>query len=701
MKNEDKINILLVDDRPENLLALEAIIERDDYNLVKASSGEEALKNLLKYDFAAILLDVQMPGMDGFGTAKIIKAREKTKNIPILFITANNMDTEHIFMGYSLGAIDYILKPFDPIILKAKVEGFVEIYKMKRTLIHQANALEEKNKVIEYMAFHDGLTDLPNRRMFNDQLLLKLNHAKRMKQTLGIMYLDLDRFKYVNDSLGHIVGDRLLKEVSKRLSTSVREGDFVSRVGGDEFNIILAETDREKALEVAENIKESFSQPFIIDQYELFITTCIGLSVFPYDGEDSNTLMKNADVALYRAKEQGKNKFKVYHSGMNIQSYRTFLLQNDLRKAIENEELKLVFQPRVNSKSGKITSAESLLRWHHPSWGAISPSEFIPIAEETDQIVEIGKWVLQKVCEQIRVWNKKELIPIRIAINFSARQFLQKNLIEHIQQVLSETNINPELLEIEITESVLLGNEDVITSTLQQLRKMGIKISLDDFGTGYSSLNYLIRFPFDAIKIDKSFIDEILNQQNNSKAIIQFMISLANSINMSVIAEGIETEEQLKEINNLNCDEVQGYLFSPPLLSSDFEQFFVDRSKNPFVFREEDRTKITTMHLLSNSNPGTENKDINEDKKLKKDVLDLALTQIKESYSISSREMDVFKLIMDGLTNKEISEQLFISEHTVKNHITRIFQKLNVTDRVQAIAMVYETFMNEGDTLFN
>ncbi|MBS4197758.1 EAL domain-containing protein [Lederbergia citri] len=694
MKNEDKINILLVDDRPENLLALEAIIERDDYNLVKASSGEEALKYLLKYDFAAILLDVQMPGMDGFGTAKIIKAREKTKNIPILFITANNMDTEHIFMGYSLGAIDYILKPFDPIILKAKVEGFVEIYKLKQTLIHQANALEEKNKVIEYMAFHDGLTDLPNRRMFNDQLLFKLNHAKRMKQTLGIMYLDLDRFKYVNDSLGHIVGDRLLKEVSKRLSASVREKDLVSRVGGDEFNIILVDTDREKALEVAENIVERLSQRFIIDQYEIFITTCIGLSVFPYDGEDSNTLMKNADVALHRAKEQGKNKFKVYHSGMNMQSYRTFLMQNDLRKAIENEELELVFQPRVNIKSGKITSAESLLRWNHPSWGAISPSEFIPIAEETDQIVEIGKWVLQKVCEQIQIWNKKDLNPIRIAINFSARQFLQKNLIEHIQQVLTETNINPELLEIEITESVLLGNEDVITSTLQQLRKMGIKISLDDFGTGYSSLNYLRRFPFDTIKIDKSFIDDILNHQNNSKAVIQFMISLANSINMSVIAEGIETEEQLKEINNLNCDEVQGYLLSPPLLSSDFEKFFVNRSKNPFVFREEDRTKMTTVHL-------SENTDINDDKKFKKDVLDVALTYIKKSYSISSREMEVFELIMDGLTNKEISEQLFISEHTVKNHITRIFQKLNVTDRVQAIALVYETFMNEGNTLFN
>ena len=332
---EDNINILLVDDRPENLLTLEAIIEREDYHLMKASSGEEALKYLMKYDFAAILLDVQMPGMDGFGTAKIIKAREKTKNIPILFITANNMDTEHIFMGYSVGAIDYILKPFNPIILKAKVEGFVQMYRMKQKLIQQADALAERNRIIEYMAFHDGLTDLPNRRLFQDQLLLKLNQAKKMNQTLGIMYLDLDRFKYVNDSLGHIVGDKLLQEVAKRLSSSVREGDFVARIGGDEFNIMLPDTDRENALEVAENILESFKKPFFIDHYELFITTCIGLSIFPYDGEDSISLLKNADAALYRAKEQGKNKYKVFHSGMNILSYRTFLMQNDLRKAIE------------------------------------------------------------------------------------------------------------------------------------------------------------------------------------------------------------------------------------------------------------------------------------------------------------------------------------------------------------------------------
>lgn len=690
LKIDDQINILLVDDRPENLLALEAIIEKEEYNLVKASSGEEALKCLLKFDFAAILLDVQMPGMDGFGTAKIIKAREKTKNIPILFITANNMDSEHIFMGYSVGAIDYILKPFDPIILKAKVDGFVEIYKMKQTLVAQASALEEKNKVIEYMAFHDGLTDLPNRRMFKEQLLFKLNQAMNANKTLSLMYLDLDHFKYVNDSLGHIVGDKLLQEVSKRLASSVREKDFLARVGGDEFNIILADTDREDALEVAEKILGAFKKPFVIDKYELFITTCIGLCIFPYDGEDSNTLIKNADVALYRAKEHGKNKYKVFHTGMNMQTYRTFLMQNDLRKAIEKEQLELVFQPRVDIQSGKITSAEALLRWNHPNWGVVSPGEFIPIAEETDQIVEIGKWVFQQVCKQIYEWNKKEEMSIRIAINFSARQLLQKNLIQQLQQILDETSINPELLEVEITESILLGNEEIITQTLKQLKSMGILLSLDDFGTGYSSLNYLRHFPFDSLKIDRSFIRDISNIEKNSKAIIQYMISLANSLNLSVIAEGVETEEQLREIRHLNCQEVQGYLFSPPMLADEFEDFLNNNTGNPILFKE---TVDTVKSPLS--------AELTEDKNLKKEILDVSLNYIKTSYSISGREMDVFKLIMNGLTNKEISEQLFISEHTVKNHITRIFQKLNVTDRVQAIAMVYEAFMNEGETLFN
>ncbi|MBO1510242.1 EAL domain-containing protein [Metabacillus bambusae] len=842
MSCDEKINILLVDDRPENLLALEAIIESDDRNLIKAFSGEEALKYLLKYDFAAILLDVQMPGIDGFGTAKIIKAREKTKNIPILFITANNMDSEHIFTGYSIGAIDYILKPFDPIILKAKVEGFVELYKMNQTLFQQAEILTEKKRELEnaytelskttselrvsealanvisetsidsmiiidnsglilkvnpavekmflydektiigknisvlfsneiaknqinhileainnldqiigyenlnevnvtrkdgtsfpaeiqigkryvqdrcivactirditkkkqyqemisHMAYHDGLTDLPNRRYFNDQLNQKLNHAKQTNQSFALMYLDMDRFKYINDSLGHNIGDKVLQEIANRLTKSVRESDFVARVGGDEFNILLPDTNRENALDIAENIIEAFKSPFYFGNYELFITTCIGVSVFPFDGDDPLVLVKNADAALYRAKEQGKNNYKVFHSGMNIQSYRTFIMQNELRKAIEREEFLLVYQPRIDIETGTIKSAEALIRWEHPSWGTILPSEFIPLAEETGQIVEIGEWVLKSACKQNKIWQDKGLAPIRIAVNFSAQQFLQKDLIDTIKNVLIDTAVSPNLLEIEITESVLMGNETTISNTLNQLRKIGIFISIDDFGTGYSSLSYLRRFPLNTLKIDKSFIRDISTTSSNSNLLISTIISLAHSLNMSVIAEGVETEEQLNTLRKLNCEEIQGYLFSPPVLPKEFEDFLI-QSQDKIAFDEANNMmftdKVQEINTFDRSSI-----PLNDELRIdhNKEILNAALNHTKELYSISNREMDVFRLIVNGLSNKEISDQLFISEHTVKNHITHIFQKLTVNDRLQAMAKVYQTCIEEGKNL--
>lgn len=688
---EEKVNILLVDDRPENLLALEAIIERDDYHLIKASSGEEALKYLLKYDFAAILLDVQMHGMDGFCTAKIIKAREKTKNIPILFITANSIAAEHVFMGYSVGAIDYITKPFDPIILKAKVDGFVEMYRMKRQLICQADALVERNRIIEHMAFHDGLTDLPNRRFLHDQLLLQINQAKKMNQPLGMLYLDLDRFKYVNDSLGHIVGDKLLQKAAKRLRDSVRESDFVARVGSDEFNIMLLNTDREEALETAENIITAFKEPFFINNYELYITTSIGLSIFPYDGEDPFTIIKNADAALYRAKGQGKNKYKLYHAGMGLQSYQTFLLQSDLRKAIEREELVLVYQPRVAVESGHVTSAEASIKWNHAKWGTISSDQFIPLAEETGYIGEIGDWVLRKVCEQINAWKQAGYTPVPVAVTFSIQQFLQENFTDHIGEILSETKVDPQLLVIELTESAILGNEEIIAEKLNQLQKMQLKISLDNFGTGYSSLNYLRCFPFDTITIAQTFTRNLSATEPECSYVIQAILSLAKHLHMSVTAKGVETGEQLQVLKIYNCHEFQGYLFSGPLLPIDFERFLANgnaryNDKKTIPAKE---TEVEWGFYQS------------QDKNLKQEVLEGAIQYIKQEFSLSSREVDVFKLVIDGLSNREISEQLFISEHTVKNHITHILQKLKVTDRIQAIALVYDICMKEGERLFN
>jgi len=689
MADIEKINILLVDDRPENLLALEAIIEREDYNLIKAFSGEEALKYLLKYEFAVILLDVQMPGIDGIETAKIIKAREKTKNIPLLFITANNMDSDHIFRGYSVGAIDYILKPVDPIVLKAKVDGFVEIYTIKKQLMIQTELLEIKNKEIEFMALHDYLTGLPNRRMFQDELTAWVKESKKRNQAIGVVVLDIDYFKYVNDSLDFNTGDRVLKEIAKRLKATVREGDFVARFGGDEFSIILPNTDREETLEIATKINVAFNEPLYIDHYELFFTASVGLSIFPYDGEDPVTLVKNAGTALFRAKEQGKNNYKVYHSGMNLQSYRTFIMQNDLRKAIERQELSIVYQPRMELENGKIKSAEALLRWEHPKWGILSPSEFIPLAEETGQIIEIGEWVLTTVCSQLNEWNKTELSSIRIAVNFSAQHFLQKDLVDKIQRILSEYKVSPSLLEIEITESVILGNETVISKTLHQLKDMGIQVSIDDFGTGYSSLSYLRRFPIHALKIDRTFIQEISSDSPNDTVLTEAIISLAHNLNMSVIAEGVETEKQMSVLRQLKCEEIQGYLLSTPLIKEKFEAFLLGHNEIDFISEKRITSLFDQKKIVS--------EPLNEPETIHKEITG-TIQITKEVFGLSSREVDVFELLLTGLTNKEISEKLFISEHTVKNHITRIFQKMNVTDRVQAIALVYQTCFEISDS---
>jgi diguanylate cyclase (GGDEF)-like protein/PAS domain S-box-containing protein len=838
MHDHEPIHILLVDDRPENLLALEAIIESDDCRPIKASSGEEALAHLLKYDFAVILLDVQMPGIDGFGTAKIIKAREKTKDIPIIFVTANYMDTDHIGQGYSLGAVDYILKPFDPMMLKAKVRNFINLYKLNQRLVQQADDLLEKTKELEkanlelydltlelrksealanvisetsidsmfildekgtilkvnpavefmfhydeqellhknirilfshsqsynyidsllnaihgistnnlkdmyaerkdgglipvevqvgkryvqdkfmiactirdmtnqkrtqelisHMAYHDGLTNLPNRRRFNDFLQTQLDEAKATDKPFALLYLDMDRFKYVNDSLGHHIGDRLLQEISGRLLHAVRSQDFVSRLGGDEFVVVLLETNREQAISIAESLIERFRLPFHIDRYELIVTTSIGLSVFPFDGEDKLVLLKHADAALYRAKEHGKNNLKIYHSGMNLNSYRAYVLQNDLRKAMLRDELSMHYQPRVDTATGKIKSAEALLRWKHPNWGYIPPNEFIPIAEEMGLIIEIGEWALRRVCEQLQTWQALGIPLVQVAVNFSAQQFLQKDLMDTIVRCLRESNISPEWLEIEITETTLLQDGEGMTQLLKQIRNMGITVSIDDFGLGYSSLNYLRKYPMDKLKIDKSFIQEISSKQPRAIALVSSIISLAQSLNMSVIAEGVETDEQLQALKQKDCELIQGFLYSPPVPPDQFEVMLRNglnkgshsSPKNKPASSPVVTTQPLDKKVMSPLNSPNENSN--------QEILNLALYRVKHKCSISSREVEVFQLMIDGLSNKEISDRLFISEHTVKNHITHIFQKLNVADRLQAMSLIYQACMEESQKM--
>ena len=364
----------------------------------------------------------------------------------------------------------------------------------------------------EYLAYHDFLTGLPNQRLFHKKLEQELIISKTLQQPLTVMLLDLDRFKYINDSLGHSIGDKLLKKVSKRLKDCLRDDDVLARDGGDEFAILLPNTgNTNQVIEYAKTMIESLEEPFHIEKYELFITASIGISIFPNDGEDSETLMKHADSALYKAKDKGKNTYQIFTSSMNTEAYKIFTLETDLRKALELNQLELYYQPQICASTNQIIGAEALIRWNHPEWGMVSPGEFIPIAEETGMIIEIGKWVKETACIQNKAWQDAGLPAIPVSINLSAHRFLEKDLLVNIKEILAKTKLDPKYLQIEIVETSLLENEKVVFSILDELKKIGIKIFLDDFGTGYSSLSYLKRFKgrIDTLKIDRSFINDL------------------------------------------------------------------------------------------------------------------------------------------------------------------------------------------------
>ncbi|MCM3630136.1 PAS domain S-box protein [Paenibacillus glycanilyticus] len=469
-------------------------------------------------------------------------------------------------------------------VLKADGEVLdVELYS-NRIMYQSSNAVigsildvTERKRAEEmnaFLAYHDSLTELPNRRKFEEMLEQTLDKARSSRHHFAVMYMDMDRFKYINDSLGHAVGDQLLISIAKRLKEQIRENDFVARMGGDEFTVILPHIrDNNSAVEVAKRIIENIREPFYMEAYELFITTSVGISIYPDDGDDSSTLMKNADSALYRAKELGKNSYQIFTSSMNVHTYKIFTLEKDLRKAIHRNELEMYYQPKVNMNTGEIVGAEALIRWNHPEWGLVSPNEFIPLSEETGLILSLGNWVKQAVCRQMKEWQASGLKPIPVSINVTAKRFLSKDIIEAIQQVLTENELDSRYLEIEITESSLLENADTVMATLDALNKLGVKISLDDFGTGYSSLSYLKRFKqyINILKMDKSFIHD-LHQGSDDNAIISAIIQLAQHMNMSVVAEGVETEEQLRILKHLKCDLVQGYLFSRPVQASAFAE---------------------------------------------------------------------------------------------------------------------------------
>ncbi len=568
------MRVLIAEDDPISRRLIEKTLTKWNYDVVVACDGHEAMK-LLKYAQAPRLaiLDWMMPGMDGVQICREIRKNTDQPYTYIILLTAKSRKDD-IIEGLDAGADDYITKPFDTHELKARLRAGSRILDLQSALISAQVELEDQ-------ATHDFLTGLPNRLLFSDRLAQRLADAQRNNGMLSIMFLDLDRFKTINDGLGHNVGDQLLKQVADRLTSRLRGVDTVARMGGDEFTIILSNMhDPADANVVAERVLECFSESFEIDEHRLFVTTSVGISMYPTDGSDVEALVRSADTAMYRAKDHGGNRYQVSTEGLADMSGTRLKLESSLHRALERNEFVLHYQPRVNCKTGGILGAEALIRWQHPELGLVFPNEFIPLAEESGLIVPIGAWVLRTACAQNKAWQDEGLTPMEVAVNVSARQVQHGDFVNVVESALAESGLEPKYLWLELTESTLLQNSGQAGQVLRDLKKMGVRVSIDDFGTGHSSLSYLKDLPTDSIKIDRSFLKNITRNPDNA-AIAGAVIAMAHSLNLKVVAEGIETVEQLEFLRSLNCDEMQGYFVSRPVAHDSFTQLLKQEHEAP------------------------------------------------------------------------------------------------------------------------
>ena len=566
----------MVDDEPILMAVVREFLHEAGYhnfNLVDDST--QALEKLREYQPDILLLDLVMPEVDGFQILQAVRADPATRHLPVVVLTSSS-DADTKLRALELGATDFLAKPVDSSEL---------ILRLRNTLTVKAYQ--------DQLAHYDTLTGLPNREQFSNKLIWAIQHAQQTRQPAGILNIDLERFKYVNDTLGPRIGDKVLALVASRLTHCIAMDNYltdtgqtitipsgsVSRLGGSEFSVILHEIAHiEKLIYVARRLTQSMIDPFYVDEHEIFLTASIGIALYPLDGGAPDELMKNVAVATDYAKRNGRSNYQFYTRDLNASAAGLLKLETDLRKAIERNQLEIYYQPKINGATGRVSGMEALIRWHRSEDNMVFPSDFIPIAEQMGEIVPMGNWIFNEVCRQYREWLLDGMEALKVSVNVSGHQFSDKELCSSLKIVLSEHKMDAANMMLEITETVLMGDVDGSIQTLHDIKDLGLSLSIDDFGTGYSSLSYLKLLPIEELKIDRSFIID-LNESKSDAAIVRAIIALADGLELDLVAEGVETEQQLKFLNDNGCETIQGYYYSRPLTADQFREFVQQRNQ--------------------------------------------------------------------------------------------------------------------------
>lgn len=569
------LKILIVDDDEDDYVVFRDLLSESaafKCAVEWVAAYDSARKIIAQNSYDVYLLDYRLGAHTGL---EILEEtiRNGCRKAPIILFSGQG-DRKMDIAAMEAGASDYLIK------------GEIDASTLERSIRYSLLRHKQAEEHIMRMAYYDSLTGLPNRALFQDRLKQEIFHSARYKKMSAVVFLDLDNFKQINDTLGYSTGDLLLQAVAERLVASIRRvdsitrrnvdeiGDTISRFGGDEFSVLLSEiTDPQSVANVTQRILKELLKPFSVGGQEVFVTASIGIAIYPLDGDNIDTLLKNADTAMYHAKSLGRDRYQFYRQSMNATASERLELENNLRKALDRKEFLLYYQPQVDIKTGKIVAFEALIRWQRPDRGLVPPGKFITMAEQTGLIIPIGEWVLFTACMQSRAWEEQGFPPMRVAVNMSALQFNQPGIIKNIGRILDESKIDPQRLELEITESIIMQNTDMVIEMMRELKGMGMRFSIDDFGTGYSSLSYLKQLPLDTIKIALPFVKGLPTNPGDV-SIARAIIGLAHSFGHKVIAEGVETEEQLIFLLANDCDEFQGYWFSPPLPVEKVEKLF-------------------------------------------------------------------------------------------------------------------------------